>query len=137
MFTIVGFPSDVRDVILNPATGVLAGLKPGGIIVDMTTSDPSLAQEIAAKAKEVGVASIDAPVSGGDIGARNATLSIMCGGESSPVQPLSQPAMEASATRPTRLTAQCSAVQCSAAARCHHHPPTTIIMVVPHRRWCW
>jgi 3-hydroxyisobutyrate dehydrogenase len=52
VFTIVGFPADVRETILGE-DGVLAGLKPGGIIVDMTTSDPSLAREIAALAEEV------------------------------------------------------------------------------------
>ena len=48
VFTIVGHPSDVRSVVLCPETGVLAGLRKGGIVVDMTTSEPSLAQEIAA-----------------------------------------------------------------------------------------
>lgn len=80
VFTIVGYPSDVRDVILGES-GVLKALKPGGIVVDMTTSEPSLAAEIAAAAKAKGVASLDAPVSGGDIGAREARLSIMVGGE--------------------------------------------------------
>jgi 3-hydroxyisobutyrate dehydrogenase len=79
VFTIVGYPADVRSVVLGPE-GVLAGCKPGNIVVDMTTSEPSLAVEIAAKADEKGVASIDAPVSGGDVGAREARLSIMIGG---------------------------------------------------------
>src|SRR5438128_5553530 len=80
VFAIVGFPRDVREVFLGPQ-GALAGSKPGMILVDMTTSEPSLAQEIhqAAKTKDVG--SIDAPVSGGDVGARNAALSIMVGGD--------------------------------------------------------
>ena len=59
------------------AEGILEGLKPGGIVVDMTTSEPALAQEIYEAGKAKGVSTIDAPVSGGDIGARNATLSIM------------------------------------------------------------
>jgi 3-hydroxyisobutyrate dehydrogenase len=79
VFTMVGYPSDVRDVILGPS-GVLASLREGGIVVDMTTSEPSLAVEIDAAAKAKGVGSLDAPVSGGDIGAREARLSIMCGG---------------------------------------------------------
>jgi len=87
VFTIVGFPSDVRSVILGDE-GVLQGLREGGIVVDMTTSEPSLAQEIAEKAQEKGVHSVDAPVSGGDIGARNASLSIMIGGESEIVSSL-------------------------------------------------
>ncbi len=83
-FAIVGFPSDVRDVFLSE-TGVLAGSRPGSVVVDMTTSEPSLAVEIHEAATAVGVASIDVPVSGGDVGARNATLSIMVGGESDAV----------------------------------------------------
>ncbi len=80
VFTIVGFPSDVREVVLG-ASGTLAGSKPGNILVDMTTSDPSLAVEIAERSRERGVHSVDAPVSGGDVGAREARLSIMIGGE--------------------------------------------------------
>lgn len=88
VFTIVGYPSDVHETILG-VDGVLAGLKPGAVIVDMTTSDPSLAQEIAKAAAEKGIVSLDAPVSGGDMGARNGTLSIMCGGPTQTVQALS------------------------------------------------
>jgi 3-hydroxyisobutyrate dehydrogenase len=80
VFAIVGFPKDVRDVFLGP-TGALAGSKPGTILVDMTTSDPSLAKEIHAAAKAKGVHALDAPVSGGDVGAKNAALSIMIGGD--------------------------------------------------------
>ncbi len=79
VFTIVGYPADVCSVILG-TEGVLAGSRAGQIVVDMTTSEPSLAVEIAARAAEKGVASIDAPVSGGDVGAREARLSIMIGG---------------------------------------------------------
>src|SRR3954464_8350776 len=80
VFAIVGFPRDVREVFLGPQ-GALAGSKAGAALVDMTTSEPSLAREIheAAKAKSVG--SVDAPVSGGDVGAKNAALSIMVGGD--------------------------------------------------------
>jgi 3-hydroxyisobutyrate dehydrogenase len=80
VFTIVGFPADVRSVILG-ADGALAGSKSGTILVDMTTSEPSLAVEIAEAAKKVGVHSVDAPVSGGDVGAKEARLSIMIGGD--------------------------------------------------------
>ncbi len=80
VFTIVGFPNDVQEVILGEQ-GVLAGCESGNTIVDMTTSKPSLAVEIAEAAAAKGVASIDAPVSGGDTGARNAALSIMIGGD--------------------------------------------------------
>jgi len=87
IFTIVGYPADVRSVILGEE-GVLAGCKQGNIIVDMTTSEPSLAKEIAQKAAKQGVASVDAPVSGGDVGAREARLSIMIGGDKEVVEAL-------------------------------------------------
>jgi 3-hydroxyisobutyrate dehydrogenase len=90
VFAIVGFPQDVREVFLG-GKGALAGSRPGMVLVDMTTSEPSLAREIAAAAAGRQVASLDAPVSGGDVGARNATLSIMVGGDAdavSAVQPL-------------------------------------------------
>lgn len=80
VFTIVGLPADVRKVVLAD-DGVLIGCKSGAVIVDMTTSEPSLAIEIADRAKDKNVVSIDAPVSGGDVGARNGTLSIMIGGD--------------------------------------------------------
>ena len=79
VFTMVGYPSDVREVILGP-DGALRTAAPGSILVDMSTSEPSLAVEIAERAQTVGVHSLDAPVSGGDVGARNAALSIMVGG---------------------------------------------------------
>lgn len=87
VFTIVGYPSDVREVVLGPQ-GTLSGSKSGNILVDMTTSEPALAQEIAGEAKKRGVHSVDAPVSGGDIGAREARLSIMIGGEKEVVEAL-------------------------------------------------
>jgi len=81
IFSIVGFPHDVRQVLLCEETGALAGCKPGNVIVDMTTSEPSLAIEISEAAKQQGVHALDAPVSGGDRGAREGILSIMIGGE--------------------------------------------------------
>jgi len=78
-FTIVGYPADVRAVVLGPG-GVLEGAAEGSVVVDMTTSEPTLALEIDAAAHERGVESLDAPVSGGDVGARNAALVIMVGG---------------------------------------------------------
>jgi 3-hydroxyisobutyrate dehydrogenase len=80
--SIVGLPTDVEAVHLGP-DGVLAAEHPPAIVVDMTTSSPELAERIAAAAGERGVAALDAPVSGGDVGARNATLSIMVGGDES------------------------------------------------------
>ncbi|XP_050217626.1 probable 3-hydroxyisobutyrate dehydrogenase-like 1, mitochondrial [Mercurialis annua] len=85
VFSIVGFPSDVRHVLLNPITGALQGLRPGGVLIDMTTSDPSLAVEIFAAASAKSCHSIDAPVSGGDRGAKNGTLAIFAGGDKSVV----------------------------------------------------
>src|SRR5262245_49540491 len=82
---IVGFPKDVREVFLGP-NGALAGGKPGNVHVDMTTSEPSLAIEIHQAAKAKGVHALDAPVSGGDVGARNAALSIMIGGDQAVVE---------------------------------------------------
>lgn len=93
VFAIVGFPKDVREVFLG-ADGALAGAKPGTVLVDMTTSEPSLAKEIAEAAKAKGVAALDAPVSGGDVGAKNAALSIMIGGEKDVVAAV-QPIFEA------------------------------------------
>lgn len=81
VFSIVGFPSDVRHVMLDPTAGALQGLRPGGVLVDMTTSDPSLASEISAAASAKYCHSIDAPVSGGDRGAKNGTLAIFAGGD--------------------------------------------------------
>jgi 3-hydroxyisobutyrate dehydrogenase len=80
VFAIVGFPPDVREVFLGP-NGALAGSKSGTVLVDMTTSEPSLAVEIYDAAKKKGVHALDAPVSGGDVGAKNAALSIMVGGD--------------------------------------------------------
>jgi len=93
VFSIVGFPSDVREVILGP-DGVVAGLAAGGIVVDMTTSQPSLAREIYEAAKVKGIAAVDAPVSGGDVGAKNGALSIMIGGDDDVVKAL-QPCWDA------------------------------------------
>lgn len=80
IFTIVGFPEDVREVYLGEG-GILQSVKEGSIVVDMTTTEPSLAEEIYAEARKKKVSAIDAPVSGGDVGAKNGTLSIMVGGE--------------------------------------------------------
>lgn len=87
VFAIVGFPKDVREVFLGP-DGALAGSKPGNFLVDMTTSEPSLAVEIHEAAKARGVHAVDAPVSGGDIGAKEARLSIMIGGDREVVEAL-------------------------------------------------
>jgi len=78
--TMVGFPKDVREVYLGE-DGVLAAARSGAIAIDMTTTSPTLAKEIDLVARAKGIGVLDAPVSGGDVGARNATLSIMVGGD--------------------------------------------------------
>jgi len=85
LLTMVGFPQDVRTVYFDK-TGILAGARAGMILIDMTTTQPSLSREIAVAASAKGLAAIDAPVSGGDIGAKNAALSIMIGGDATSVQ---------------------------------------------------
>ena len=80
IITMIGTPEDVRDVYLGKG-GILKSAKEGSLVIDMTTSSPQLADEIYQEAERVGVFSLDAPVSGGDIGAKNGTLSIMVGGD--------------------------------------------------------
>jgi len=80
VFTIVGYPKDVREVYLG-GNSILAGASEGSILVDMTTSQPTLAREIYQVARQRKIYALDAPVSGGDIGAREARLSIMIGGD--------------------------------------------------------
>ena len=80
IFTIVGYPTDVEQTILG-SEGVLANADAGKILVDMTTSEPALAELIYDAAVDKKVESLDAPVSGGDLGARNASLAIMVGGK--------------------------------------------------------
>jgi 3-hydroxyisobutyrate dehydrogenase len=79
VMTMVGYPSDVREVVLS-SDGVLGAAAEGSTLIDMTTSEPQLAREIFEAAASRGVGSLDAPVSGGDVGARNASLVIMVGG---------------------------------------------------------
>lgn len=79
IITIVGFPKDVEEVYLGD-DGILANAKSGSLFIDMTTSSPALAKKIAEVAEGKGIGSLDAPVSGGDLGAKEARLSIMVGG---------------------------------------------------------
>ncbi len=80
VITIVGYPADVEEVYLG-LDGLLAHARPGAVLVDMTTSSPALARRIANEAADKGVAVLDAPVSGGDVGAREGKLAIMTGGD--------------------------------------------------------
>ena len=81
IFTMVGYPQDVEEVYYGDATGIFASDVNGKILVDLTTSAPSLAEKISQTASNNGADSLDAPVSGGDLGAKNGTLTIMVGGE--------------------------------------------------------
>ncbi len=85
VITMLGMPNDVEEVYFGSAghAGILASAKPGSLLIDMTTSSPSLAERIAEAAASRSLAALDAPVSGGDVGARNATLVIMVGGDAS------------------------------------------------------
>lgn len=80
IFTMVGYPQDVEEVYFDES-GIFANGQAGLIVVDMTTSQPTLAKKISNHAKSLQMDALDAPVSGGDIGAQNGTLSIMVGGE--------------------------------------------------------
>jgi 3-hydroxyisobutyrate dehydrogenase len=84
VFTMVGMPADVREVYLG-AQGILSRARPGTLVVDMTSTSPTLSVEIHAAAQRLGIDAVDAPVSGGDVGARNAALSIMVGGDAAAV----------------------------------------------------
>ena len=80
VFTMVGYPKDVEEVYLGE-NGLIATAKKGQVFVDMTTSSPSLAEKISNEFLKVGAYALDLPVTGGDVGAKNATLSIMAGGD--------------------------------------------------------
>lgn len=85
VFSIVGAPHDVEAVLLGD-DGVLTGARKDTVVVDMTTSSPDLAAMVYEQARKKGVAALDAPVSGGDVGAREATLAIMVGGDPEPFE---------------------------------------------------
>ncbi|KAK9102297.1 hypothetical protein Sjap_019551 [Stephania japonica] len=86
LFSIVSYPSDVRSVHLHPSTGTLSSLPPGATLIDMSTSDPSLALEIASIASTKQCFALDAPVSGGETGAKAGALSIFAGGDAAAVK---------------------------------------------------
>lgn len=88
VFTMLGHPTDVRSIVLSEI-GVLSGLNPGGVIVDTTSSNPALAREIFTAARKKGCWAVDAPVSGGDVGARDGKLAIFAGGDGGVVEWLS------------------------------------------------
>ena len=81
VFTMLGYPKDLEEVVLNPDSGLFKFMKSGSILIDHTTSSPDLAERISEAGKSKGIGCIDAPVSGGDIGAKNGQVVSMCGGE--------------------------------------------------------
>ena len=86
LFLMLGYPTDVEQMTIDPVHGVIKHMKKGAYLIDHTTSSPGLAEKIAAEAKNFGVGSIDAPVSGGDIGARNGKLVTMIGGDPADIE---------------------------------------------------
>lgn len=80
VITMVGFPRDVEEVYFGD-DGILAHMQPGGYAIDMTTSSPNLAKNIFERARKRRIHALDAPVTGGDVGAKNGTLAILVGGE--------------------------------------------------------
>ena len=87
LFTMVGMPDEVEQVYFGKS-GLFSALQKNAVLIDMGTTPPSLTQQIAARAQQLGASAVDAPVSGGDVGARNATLSIMVGGDENVVEQL-------------------------------------------------
>lgn len=80
LFLMLGYPHDVRSMVLDETNGILQHMKEGSTLIDHTTSSPDLAEQIFSQAAKRGIHSVDAPVSGGDIGARNGKLVTMVGG---------------------------------------------------------
>jgi len=113
VFTMLGFPRDVEEVYLGPA-GLVRAARPGALLIDMTTSSPALAARVAAAGADRGLDCLDAPVSGGDVGARNATLVIMAGGSPAAFE-RALPLLERLGTSITRLGPAGSGQRCKLA----------------------
>ena len=116
VITMLGLPSDVEQVYFGTdgSSGIIATAAPGSLLIDMTTSSPRLAERIAAAAAARGLAAVDAPVSGGDVGARNAQLVIMAGGDQ-PAFERARPLLELLGKSVTRLGAAGSGQRCKLA----------------------
>jgi len=114
--TMLGLPSDVEQVYFGTdgSSGIIATAAPGSLLIDMTTSSPRLAERIAAAAAARGLAAVDAPVSGGDVGARNAQLVIMAGGDQ-PAFERARPLLELLGKSVTRLGPAGSGQRCKLA----------------------
>ncbi|MEY4338951.1 MAG: hypothetical protein RLZ14_801, partial [Actinomycetota bacterium] len=94
VFMCVGNDNDVRDVVYGP-DGALAGAEAGSVLIDHTTASAEVARELAEACSEFGVGFVDAPVSGGQAGAQNGQLTIMCGSDDEAFYQLAQPVMSA------------------------------------------
>lgn len=116
VFTMLGLPGDVEQVYFggDGSGGIIRAAAPGSLLVDMTTSSPRLAERIAAAATARGLAAIDAPVSGGDVGARTATLVIMVGGDEAAFD-RAKPLLEILGKAVTRLGPPGSGQRCKVA----------------------
>lgn len=116
VFTMLGLPSDVEQVYFGTdgSPGIIAAAAPGSLLIDMTTSSPVLAERIATAAAARGLAAVDAPVSGGDVGARNAALVVMVGGDESACDRV-RPLLELLGKSVTRLGAAGSGQRCKLA----------------------
>ena len=116
VITMLGLPSDVEQVYFGTdgSSGIIATAAPGSLLIDMTTSSPRLAERIAAAAVARGLAAVDAPVSGGDVGARNAQLVIMAGGDQ-PAFERARPLLELLGKSVTRLGPAGSGQRCKLA----------------------
>ena len=116
VITMLGLPSDVEQVYFGTdgSSGIIATAAPGSLLIDMTTSSPQLAERIAAAAAARGLAAVDAPVSGGDVGARNAQLVIMAGGDQ-PAFERARPLLELLGKSVTRLGPAGSGQRCKLA----------------------
>jgi len=120
VITMVGLPADVEEVYFGGTAGVPAGqgilarARPGAVLVDMTTSSPALAVRIAAAAAARGCVAVDAPVSGGDVGARNAALVIMAGGDPAAIEQV-RPVLGLMGTSVTHLGPAGSGQRCKLA----------------------
>ena len=101
IITIVGYPQDVEEVYFGPG-GLLESAQPGTVLIDMTTTSPRLSERIYAAAKEKGMTALDAPVSGGDVGAQKGTLTIMCGADEETFEK-AKPVLEAIGKRIMRI----------------------------------
>lgn len=88
IFIMLGYPHDVEEVVLHEEKGLLKHMKSGATLIDHTTSSPGLAVRIYEEAKKKNVKALDAPVSGGDIGAKNGKLVVMVGGDKDGLEPI-------------------------------------------------